>query len=60
MKPFYTFLVLCCFVSSITAQTTNPNYDAELAKKLGSDDYGMKRFVLVMLKPASINLQIKF
>jgi|SRR5690606_32257724 len=31
----------------------NPNYDAELAKKLGADDYGMKKFVLVMLKTGS-------
>ena len=45
--------MLCCFVHCITAQTTNPNYDAELAKKLGADDYGMKRFVLVMLKTGS-------
>lgn len=31
----------------------NPNYDAELAKKLGADDYGMKSFVLVVLKTGS-------
>ena len=41
-----------------TAQKTdstnaNPNYDAALAKKLGADDYGMKKFVLVMLKTGS-------
>lgn len=28
----------------------NPEYDPELAKKLGADDYGMKSYVLVMLK----------
>ncbi len=28
----------------------NPNYDALLAQKLGADDYGMKRYILVMLK----------
>lgn len=32
------------------AQKTNPNYDAELAKKLGADEYGMKNYVLVILK----------
>lgn len=53
MKPIFIFSVLCCFAHSITAQTTNPNYDAELAKKLGADDYGMKRFVLVILKTGS-------
>ncbi|HBX50037.1 MAG: hypothetical protein A2275_17760 [Bacteroidetes bacterium RIFOXYA12_FULL_35_11] len=28
----------------------NPNYDSVLAEKLGGDDYGMKRYVLVLLK----------
>lgn len=31
-------------------QNDNPNYDAELAKRLGADDYGMKGYVLVILK----------
>lgn len=30
--------------------SSNPNYDADLAEKLGSDDYGMKNYVLVILK----------
>jgi len=29
---------------------SNPNYDLRLAQKLGADDYGMKRYMLVMLK----------
>ena len=29
---------------------TNPDYDATLAKRLGADDYGMKGFILVILK----------
>lgn len=28
----------------------NPNYDSRLAEKLGADDYGMKKYVLVVLK----------
>ena len=37
--------------SSAEAVTTkNPNYDAELANKLGADQYGMKQFVFVILK----------
>ncbi|MGF1586938.1 MAG: DUF6265 family protein [Bacteroidales bacterium] len=28
----------------------NPNYDPRLAQKLGADDYGMKGFILVILK----------
>lgn len=39
---------------SIQAQATDsgkaPKYDAELAKKLGGDDNGMKNYVLVILK----------
>lgn len=32
---------------------TNPNYDAKLAEKLGSDDYGMKKYIFVILKTGS-------
>ncbi|MDG5491995.1 YciI family protein [Psychroserpens sp. SPM9] len=32
------------------SQKTNPNYDQELATKLGADDYGMKNYVFVILK----------
>ncbi len=33
--------------------TSNPDYDDALAKQLGSDDYGMKSYVFVMLKTGS-------
>jgi uncharacterized protein len=47
-----TFVMLIFLVSSITihAQAANPNYDEALAKILGADDYGMKKYVLVILK----------
>lgn len=32
------------------ALTTNPNYNKELADKLGGDDYGMKSYFFVILK----------
>lgn len=32
------------------AQGVNVNYDSTLAKKLGADEYGMRKFVLVILK----------
>jgi len=41
------------FISaSIYAETevANENYDAKLAKQVGADDYGMKSYVLVILK----------
>ncbi len=49
---------LCCiYVSSVIA-TDNPKdvYDQALAEKLGADDYGMRSYVLVILKtgPAKI------
>lgn len=36
--------------SLIYSQDLNPNYDNNLAEKLGADDYGMKSYVLVILK----------
>mgnify|MGYP004701400369 CR=1 FL=1 len=47
-----TFAILFFLVSLITvsAQKTNPNYDEALANKLGADEYGMKKYVLVILK----------
>lgn len=32
------------------AQSKNPQYDADLAKKVGADDYGMKTYVMAFLK----------
>ncbi len=37
-------------VEEVVNDTDNPNYDAELAEKTGSDDYGMKSYVFVILK----------
>lgn len=31
-------------------QSKNPQYDAQLARKLGADDYGMKQYVMAFLK----------
>ena len=50
-------------MSSFTtnAQKNNPKYDKALADSLGGDDYGMKMYVLVMLKtgPTKINEKAK-
>jgi uncharacterized protein YciI len=35
------------------AQATNSVYDSTLAQKLNADDYGMKKYVLVLLKTGS-------
>ncbi len=49
MKKYSTLIILLV-TSFIFAQTTNPNYNEALATKLGADDYGMKKYVFVMLK----------
>jgi uncharacterized protein YciI len=47
----FIYLIALLFVTSIAlSQNTNPNYNPELAKKYDADDYGMKSFVLVILK----------
>lgn len=33
-----------------SVEIMNPDYDVELAQKLGGDDYGMKSYILVILK----------
>lgn len=55
MKKHVTiFLFLMGFSMSLHAQTLNPNYDAELAQRLGADDYGMKSYILVILKTGPV------
>jgi len=49
MKLFF-FLLFCSGLLSASAQSTNPLYDSTLARKLNADDYGMKMYVLVLLK----------
>lgn len=50
---FLLVLVFVLIISPCIAQTTNANYDSTLAKKLGADDYGMKTYVMVILKTGS-------
>lgn len=48
-KILTTIALLICFAGA-QAQSENPKFDQALATKLGADDYGMKMYVLVMLK----------
>lgn len=50
MKNLFTIVLSLCFAITTNAQKTNPKYDAELAKKVGADDYGMKSYMFVILK----------
>lgn len=50
MKNLMLLFVFIALGVSAKAQKPNPNYDAELAKKLGADERGMKMYVMVILK----------
>lgn len=51
-------LTLSC-MRKLHAQKINPDYDSTLAKQLNADDYGMKSYILVILKTGSNNVQDK-
>ncbi len=48
-RSLFTLFFLVVF-RLLTAQNTQPVYDTALAKSLGADDYGMKNYILVILK----------
>lgn len=51
MKNLLTLVLLALsLMAHAQDKKKNPNYDADLATKLGADDYGMKMYVLVILK----------
>lgn len=47
---FVLFILFLAFGYTLKAQKPNPNYDSTLAKNYNGDDYGMKMYVLVILK----------
>ncbi len=53
MKTIITLLILVFATTTAMAQKTNPDYDADLAEKLGADEYGMKKYIFVILKTGS-------
>lgn len=50
MKKIILLLALLISGSRVYSQSENPAYDKILADSLGGDDYGMKSYVLVILK----------
>ncbi len=50
MKILYTLTLFIVLAIQAIGQNTNPNYDSTLAKKYGADEYGMKGYILVILK----------
>jgi len=54
MKKFFSVAAML-FSVYCTGQTNN--YDSALAKKLGADDYGMKKYVMAFLKTGSVEIK---
>jgi uncharacterized protein YciI len=50
MKSLLIISIFIIISGTTISQTANPNYDSTLAKQLGADDYGMKKYILVILK----------
>ncbi|CAN5405752.1 hypothetical protein BH23BAC1_BH23BAC1_29600 [soil metagenome] len=50
MKNLFTLFLMFATSLCSLGQVTNSKYDSLLAKKLGADDYGMKSYLLVILK----------
>ncbi|RCH55000.1 hypothetical protein DJ568_11045 [Mucilaginibacter hurinus] len=53
MKKALVIISLAFFAVAANAQSKNPKYDPALAYELGADDYGMKQYVLAILKSGS-------
>ena len=53
-------LLHCLIIGfAVKGQAASPNYDSSLAKSLGADEYGMKMYVLVILKTGSNKIEDK-
>jgi uncharacterized protein len=48
MKLTVSFLIMVIFCFQVFGQSGSP-YDADLAQKLGADDYGIKTYVMAFL-----------
>ena len=59
MKKRLLLFVLLSMALGATAQTDNSTYDAALAKKLGADAYGMKSYMMVILKTGPNKIEDK-
>lgn len=59
MKTFFTTLLFLAVSLITAAQDPSHEYDSTLARQLGADDYGMKAYVLVILKTGPADIQDK-
>ncbi len=53
MKKNFIIILALLFIALYTNAQDNTAYNEALAKKIGSDDYGMKQYVMVFLKKGS-------
>lgn len=53
------FLLLITVYGNAIAQTNTPKYDKALAEKLGADTYGMKSYMMVILKTGPTKIEDK-
>lgn len=57
---FSVLFALCLSVSAQKTETKKkPKFDAKLAKQLGADEYGMRQYVLCILKTGPKDAEIK-
>jgi uncharacterized protein YciI len=59
LKPVLTITMLILYYTNSLGQAINQNYDSTLAKRMGADDYGMKMYVLVIMKTGSNTYETK-
>jgi uncharacterized protein YciI len=63
LRPLLTIALSIVAASAASAQTPEPpvnkKYDAELAKKVGADKNGMRRYVLAILKTGPKDAEIQ-
>jgi uncharacterized protein YciI len=59
MKQLFALALISLFSLNAIAQSDNPKYDKALAESLGGDDYGLKSYVLAILKTGSVNITDK-
>ncbi len=57
MRQLIFVFISCFFFNYLNGQQLNPDYDSLIARRLGADDYGMKNYILVILKKGTNNMQ---
>jgi uncharacterized protein YciI len=57
MKKYFFVPALLVICLNAISQDINPKFDSVLARKLGADEYGMKNYVLAILKTGPVNVE---